>query len=57
MQKAWRKPELVVVVRGAVEERTLIGCKTIDQNSNPGMSDSGCDFDSYCTQCNVGANS
>jgi hypothetical protein len=57
MQKAWRKPELVVVVRGAVEERTLIGCKTIDQDSNPGMSDSGCDFDSYCTQCNVGANS
>jgi hypothetical protein len=57
MQKAWRKPELVVVMRGAVEERTLIGCKTTNLSSNPGNVDSGCDFDQFCTQCNVGANS
>ena len=55
MQKAWEKPELLVVVRGAVEERTLLGCKANSLATNPGSQDIGCASDQFCSQCNVGA--
>lgn len=31
MKKAWKKPQLVVVVRGSVEENVLNKCKTVTE--------------------------
>jgi hypothetical protein len=53
MQKDWRKPELIVVMRGAVEERTLMVCKFTNSMANPGSLHTGCCFDALCSQCDV----
>jgi hypothetical protein len=53
MQKDWRKPELIVVMRGAVEERTLMVCKFTNSMANPGSFHTGCCVDALCSQCDV----
>ena len=50
MKKAWQRPELVVLVRGKLEENVLINCKvTVRGMSGPNILRPRCI--SVCTAC------
>ena len=45
--KEWKKPELIVLVRGKPEESVLTGCKYYTGGTYPGQGISGC-FNNGC---------
>ena len=42
MKKPWQKPKLIVLVRGAPEERVLGACKTTSSAAMPSSEFEGC---------------
>jgi len=41
MRKLWKRPELIVLVRGTADERVLQGCKSDGYDNGPETSFSG----------------
>ena len=51
MKKEWKKPQLVVVVRGSAEENMLRGCKTECAVGGPIWDYCGCHGEIACIIC------
>lgn len=53
--RPWRAPRLIVLARGAAEERALEACKTVDWVVHgPGDGYSECEIHEYCyTDCDA----
>ena len=52
MKKEWKKPQLVVVVRGRAEENVLIACKVTDHSGAYDYdSECGGDINGRCNAC------
>lgn len=57
MKKEWKKPQLVIVIRGSAEENVLNACK-IASTPGPFASDDNCTDDGgRCTICELVGNS
>ena len=57
MKKEWKKPQLVVVIRGSAEENVLDSCK-IASIAGPYSSDGNCtDNNGRCALCEAYVNS
>jgi len=54
-RRRWRAPRLIVLARGAAEERVLENCKTVDWVVHgPGDGYSECETHEYCyTDCDA----
>jgi hypothetical protein len=53
MESKWKKPELIILVRGLPEEAVLASCKLALSGSNSGVEDVACVGAVYCANCNA----
>jgi hypothetical protein len=52
MRKSWKKPKLIVLVKGRADERVLAGCASDVSGSTAVVEKAACEVNSsFCNEC------